>query len=71
MGIVIRSGTLITATETFQGDLWIEGERIAEVGKDLAVPAGAQVIDAAGKYVMPGGVDVHTHFDLPFRYGLL
>src|SRR5574340_1416632 len=65
MGIVIRSGTIITASDTFQGDILIEGEHIAEIGKDLAAPADAQVIDAAGKYVMPGGVDVHTHFDLP------
>lgn len=65
MTVVIRSGTIITSTETFQGDILVEDERIVEIGSDLAVPAGSQVVDAAGKYVMPGGVDVHTHFDLP------
>jgi dihydropyrimidinase len=62
---VIRNGTLITAAETFQADLLIEGERIAAIGQDLGSVADAVVLDAAGKLIMPGGVDVHTHFDLP------
>lgn len=62
--VLIKSGTLITAAETFRADILIEGERIAQVGIDLPAE-GAQVFDAQGKLVMPGGVDVHTHFDLP------
>ena len=66
MTLLIRNGTLITAAETFQADLLIEGERIQAVGRDL-LPASAQVdeIDAAGKLIFPGGVDPHTHLNLP------
>lgn len=64
MSILIKSGTLITASETFDADILIEGERIAAIGQDLNDP-GAQIIDASGGYVLPGGVDPHTHFDLP------
>jgi dihydropyrimidinase len=64
MSILIKSGTLVTASETIQADLLIEGEKIAAVGRDLPT-AGAQVIEAAGKLVMPGGIDPHVHLDLP------
>jgi dihydropyrimidinase len=64
MSLLIKNGTLITAEETFQADILVEGEQIARIGKDLQAP-GAQIVDAAGKLVMPGGVDAHTHFDLP------
>lgn len=65
MTVVIKSGTILTASDTFTGDILVEGEQIRAVGKDLAVPQGARVFDAAGKYVLPGGVDAHCHFDLP------
>jgi dihydropyrimidinase len=61
---LIKSGTLITATETFQADILIEGEKIVQIGADLEAPS-ARRIEAQGKLVMPGGIDVHTHFDLP------
>jgi dihydropyrimidinase len=64
MTILIKSGTLITASETFTADILVEGETIAEIGLDLDVPS-AEVIDARDKFVLPGGVDPHTHFDLP------
>jgi dihydropyrimidinase len=64
MSILIKNGTLITAAETIQADLLIEGERIGQVGGDLSHPS-AEVVDARGKLIMPGGVDPHTHFDLP------
>jgi dihydropyrimidinase len=64
MSILIKSGTLITASETYVADILIEDERISLVGADLEIP-GAQVINARGKLVMPGGIDPHTHFDLP------
>lgn len=62
--LLIRSGTLITASETFRADVLIEGETIAAVGQALTAE-GAEVVDATGKLVLPGGIDVHTHFDLP------
>ncbi len=65
MQILIKSGTLITASETIQADLLIEGEKIALIGHDLSASENALIIDAQGKLVLPGGIDVHTHFDLP------
>ncbi|MDH5507838.1 MAG: amidohydrolase family protein, partial [Anaerolineae bacterium] len=64
MSILIKNGTLITAEDTFEADILVEGETILAIGEDLNAP-NADVIDAAGKLVMPGGVDPHTHFDLP------
>lgn len=64
MSILIKGGTIITAAETFPADILVEGERILAIGDNLSAE-GAEVIDAAGKLVLPGGVDVHTHFDLP------
>ncbi|MFM8320074.1 MAG: dihydropyrimidinase [Chloroflexota bacterium] len=62
--LIIKSGTIITAAETFTADLLIDGEKIVQAGDHIDIP-GAEVIDASGKLVMPGGVDPHTHFDLP------
>ena len=64
MALLIKSGTLITASDTFSGDILIEGEKIAAIGQGLD-PGGLDVVDATGKYIMPGGIDPHTHFDLP------
>jgi dihydropyrimidinase len=61
---IIRNGSLITAAETFPADILIIDEQIAAIGQGLSAE-DAEVIDAAGMLVMPGGVDVHTHFDLP------
>ncbi|KPL78989.1 hypothetical protein ADN00_03605 [Ornatilinea apprima] len=65
MTTIIKNGTLITAADTFEADILIEGEKISLVGKNLQPPAGAEVIDASGKLVMPGGVDPHVHLNLP------
>ena len=64
MPTLIKNGTLITASETFQADILVENEQIREIGRDLAHP-NARVVDAAGKFITPGGIDPHTHFDLP------
>jgi dihydropyrimidinase len=61
---LIKSGTLITDTHTFVADILIDGEQIAQVGQSLHYP-GAEEIHAAGKLILPGGVDPHTHFELP------
>ena len=65
MTILIKNGTIVTAADTFRGDVFIDGERISTIGASLATPSD-RVIDAAGKYVIPGGIDVHTHLDMPF-----
>lgn len=65
MKTLIKNGTVVTATETLDADVLIEDERVAAIALDLDVPAD-RVIDASDRLVLPGGVDVHTHFDLPF-----
>ncbi len=64
--LLIRGGTVVTADGEYRGDVLVHGETIAAVGPDLDAPAGARVIDAGGAYVMPGGIDPHTHMELPF-----
>lgn len=65
MKTLIRHGTLITAAETYAADLLLDGEKIALIGMNLHAD-DAQVVDATGKFILPGGVDVHTHLDVPF-----
>ncbi len=62
---IIKGGTLVTEAETFQADILIRDERIAAIGKDLTAE-GAEVLDARGMLVLPGGVDPHVHLSLPF-----
>lgn len=64
MTMLIKHGTLVTAAETYGADVLIDGEKISLVGRNLQVQSDA-IIDATGKLLMPGGVDPHTHFDLP------
>jgi dihydropyrimidinase len=63
---VIRNGTIVTATDTYLADVAILGGRISAIGKDLPIENAGNVIDATGRFVMPGGIDVHTHLDMPF-----
>lgn len=66
MKTLITAGTLVTSSDTYTADLLIEGGKIVAISHDLpAVGDDVQVINAAGKLVLPGGVDPHTHFDLP------
>jgi dihydropyrimidinase len=64
MATIIKSGTLVTAESTFKADILVDNEQIKAIAMELEQP-GAEIIDASGKLVMPGGVDPHTHFDLP------
>lgn len=65
MSILIKNGRIITAEQDYTADIYIEKETITTIGTALKVQAD-RIIDAAGKYVIPGGVDVHTHMDMPF-----
>ncbi|MBW2528276.1 MAG: dihydropyrimidinase [Deltaproteobacteria bacterium] len=65
--LVIKNGTVVTADETCQADVAIQGEKVVAVGQGLADLAnGAKIIDATGKLVLPGSIDVHVHLQLPF-----
>ena len=66
MSILIRGGTVVTADNTYVADVYCEEGKIVAIGSNLTVAAGAEIVDAAGKYVMPGGIDPHTHMQLPF-----
>ncbi|VAV98756.1 Dihydropyrimidinase @ D-hydantoinase [hydrothermal vent metagenome] len=66
MSLLIRGGTVINADGSQRADVYSEGGLIRAVGPDLDVPSETQVIDAGGQYVMPGGIDPHTHMQLPF-----
>ena len=65
MSLLIKNGTVVTATDQYRGDVFVDGEKITTIGTSLTMPAD-RVIDATGKYVLPGGIDVHTHLDMPF-----
>ena len=66
MSILIKGGTVVNAEGESPADVLVVGEKVAAVGAGLDAPAGARVIDAGGAYVMPGGIDPHTHMELPF-----
>ncbi|MFA6941751.1 MAG: dihydropyrimidinase, partial [Clostridiaceae bacterium] len=63
MSLIIKNGTIVTSSNIFIGDIYIEGEKIKEIGSKLDIKK-AEVIDAIGKYIIPGGIDAHTHFNL-------
>jgi dihydropyrimidinase len=64
--ILIQGGTVVNADRAFRADVLTQGGKIVAVGEGLQAPAGATVVDAGGQYVMPGGIDPHTHMQLPF-----
>jgi len=65
MRTLIKGGTIINADSTTHADVLVDGERIVSIGEGLAVEAD-RTIDATGKWVIPGGIDPHTHMELPF-----
>lgn len=65
MKTIIRSGTIISASDECKADILIDGEKIVQIGINLPTIGVDQLIDAHEKLILPGGIDVHTHFDLP------
>jgi dihydropyrimidinase len=65
MSILIKNGLIVTASDLYQGDVFVEGDRITTIGTSLELKAD-RVIDATDRYVLPGGIDCHTHLDMPF-----
>src|SRR5215475_2556778 len=63
---VVANSRIVTATDTYTGDVAIQNGRIAAIGQSELRENAAQVIDVNGKYLLPGGIDVHTHLDMPF-----
>ena len=66
MSLLIRNGEIVTAGERYTADIWCEDETITRIDRNIQPPAGAEVIDAKGKYVFPGFIDPHVHVYLPF-----
>ncbi len=66
MSILVKGGTVITADQTCRADVLCVDGKIAAIGENLEAPTGCEIIDAGGQYVMPGGIDPHTHMELPF-----
>src|SRR3989304_4078164 len=65
MSLLIKNGRIITAEQDYIGDVYIEKDKIKTIGTSLSIQAD-KIIDAKGRYVIPGGIDVHTHLDMPF-----
>jgi dihydropyrimidinase len=65
MSVLIKNGRIITAEQDYFADIFIEKDQITSIGKNLNIAAD-KIIDANNKFVIPGGVDVHTHLDMPF-----
>src|SRR5882762_5962030 len=63
---IVTNGRVVTATDTYSSDVAITAGKIAAIGQNLPRENATHIIDATGKYVLPGGIDVHTHLDMPF-----
>jgi len=66
MTLLIRGGTVVDANRSYRADVLCDGGAIIAIGDALSAPAGSEIVDAGGQYVMPGGIDPHTHMELPF-----
>ena len=66
MGVLIQGGTIVNADREFLADVYCEDGKIIAIGANLLPPPECELVDASGQYVMPGGIDPHTHMQLPF-----
>ena len=66
LDLIVKNGSVVTAADTYKADVGVKDGKIATLGSDLNPGADTKVIDAKGKYVFPGGIDVHVHLQLPF-----
>src|SRR5277367_227787 len=66
MGILIKNGTVVSAEKTFAADVLLDGGTIKDISANIPVEAADRIIDAAGMLLLPGGIDAHTHLDMPF-----
>ncbi len=65
MSVLIKNGRIVTAVDDYFADIYIEKETVTTIGQKLDIKAD-KIIDAQGKLVIPGGIDPHTHLDMPF-----
>ena len=65
MSVLIKGGRIVTAADDYVGDIFIEDENVSLIG-DRSTSQADKVIDASGKYVIPGAIDPHTHMEMPF-----
>src|ERR1700723_141717 len=63
---IIKNGSVVTATDTYKADVAIANGKVTALGTDLPAQNATKILDASGKLVLPGGIDVHTHLDMPF-----
>ena len=65
MSLLIKNGTIVNASDIYHGDVFVERDAVTTIGTNLSMAAD-RTIDATGRYVIPGGIDCHTHLDMPF-----
>src|SRR5260370_14949871 len=65
MDLMVKNGTVVPATDTYRADIRVAGEKIVQIGDDLEADAGTRVVYATDKYVLPAGIDPHTHLASP------
>ena len=66
MATLLRNGEIITASDRYVADIKIDGEKITQIGLGLVAAPGDTEVDCTGRWIIPGGIDVHTHLDMPF-----
>ena len=69
MSLLIKNGTIVTTSDIFEADIFVEGGKIAGIGKNIANKhsnIADKVVDASNKYILPGAIDPHTHLAMPF-----
>jgi hypothetical protein len=64
LDLIVKGGTVVNGTDTYRADVGVAGEKVAALGVDLGT--APRTVNATGKYLLPGAIDVHTHFEMPF-----